>query len=60
MNVYEASVLSKGRVTLPMEVRRKLGIAGAGILTFSIRDDGRVFVYAKVKDTETNSDKDTK
>jgi AbrB family looped-hinge helix DNA binding protein len=60
MNVCEASVLSKGRVTVPAEVRRQLGIAGAGILSFSIREDGRVLVYAKMKDTETNSDKETK
>ena len=44
-----ANISSKGRVTIPIEIRQKLGISGAAIITFDVRDDGRVIVYAKAK-----------
>jgi AbrB family looped-hinge helix DNA binding protein len=47
MAVYEARVFGKGRVTVPVEVRRKLGIAGAGTLTFCVSEEGNVVVYKK-------------
>jgi bifunctional DNA-binding transcriptional regulator/antitoxin component of YhaV-PrlF toxin-antitoxin module len=47
MTAYEATMYSRGCVTVPVEVRRKLGIVGAGTIAFCIRDEGNVVLYAK-------------
>ena len=39
-----ASVTSRGRNTIPVEVRKRLGVSGSDKLAFVIGDDGRVRV----------------
>ena len=40
----EATVTSKGQVTLPVEVRRRLGIRAGTRLEFMVKDDERLEV----------------
>jgi antitoxin PrlF len=39
---YEATVSSKGQITLPKEIRDRLGVRGAGKLRFVVEEDGVV------------------
>jgi AbrB family looped-hinge helix DNA binding protein len=49
MGIYDARISDKGQVTIPVEVRRKLGIASAGKVMFKIDHNGSVVVSAKKK-----------
>jgi AbrB family looped-hinge helix DNA binding protein len=49
MGIYDAKISDKGQVTVPVEVRRKLGIESAGKLMFRIDRDGKVVISAKKK-----------
>jgi AbrB family looped-hinge helix DNA binding protein len=49
MGIYDAKISAKGQVTVPVEVRRKLGIDGAGKIMFRVDGDGRVVIAAKKK-----------
>ena len=41
---YEATVTSKGQVTIPREVRERLGLRVGGRLQFTLEPDGRILV----------------
>jgi AbrB family looped-hinge helix DNA binding protein len=47
MGMYESKISEKGQLTVPVEVRRKLGIAGAQKLVFRDMPDGGVEIVAK-------------
>jgi antitoxin PrlF len=47
MGIYDAKISAKGQVTVPVEVRRKLGIDGAQKLMFRDLPGGGVEVVAK-------------
>ncbi len=49
MGMYESKISEKGQLTVPVEVRRKLGIAGAQKLVFRDMPDGGVEIVAKKK-----------
>jgi AbrB family looped-hinge helix DNA binding protein len=49
MGIYDAKISDKGQVTVPIEVRRKLGIESAGKIMFKVNDAGMVVVSAKKK-----------
>jgi AbrB family looped-hinge helix DNA binding protein len=49
MGIYDARISNKGQVTVPVEVRRKLGIETAGKVMFRIDGDGKVMISAKKK-----------
>jgi antitoxin PrlF len=42
--VFETSLTSKGQVTVPREIREKLGLRNGQKLQFTIQDDGRVVI----------------
>ncbi|HYI14058.1 MAG TPA: type II toxin-antitoxin system PrlF family antitoxin [Thermomicrobiales bacterium] len=44
MKEFVASLTSKGQITIPVEVRRHLGVSERDKLAFVIDDDGRVHV----------------
>lgn len=46
-------VTTKGQVTIPLEIRRKLKIRPASEVNFFIGQDGRVYIE-KVSDSATN------
>jgi AbrB family looped-hinge helix DNA binding protein len=45
-------VTTKGQVTIPLEIRRKLNISPASEVDFIIAEDGRVYLVKK-KDQKT-------
>jgi AbrB family looped-hinge helix DNA binding protein len=47
MGIYDAKISDKGQVTVPMEVRKKLGIDGAQKLMFRDLPQGGVEIIAK-------------
>jgi AbrB family looped-hinge helix DNA binding protein len=47
MGLFEAKASAKGQVTVPVEIRRALGLEGAGKLQFRMMPDGRVELRAK-------------
>lgn len=47
MGIYDAKISDKGQITVPVEVRRKLGIDGAQKLTFRDMPNGGVEIIAK-------------
>jgi AbrB family looped-hinge helix DNA binding protein len=47
MGFQDSRVSQKGQVTIPAEVRRKIGLAPGGILRFKFEDDGSVTITAK-------------
>jgi AbrB family looped-hinge helix DNA binding protein len=49
MGIYDAKISDKGQVTIPIEVRRRLGIESAGKIIFRIGGNGAVLVTAKKK-----------
>ncbi len=46
MKEITATVTSKGRVTIPAEIRKRLGIDAGGMLAFVIEDDGKIALRA--------------
>jgi len=42
MRAYEATVTTKGQVTIPVEIRRRLGIDPADKVTFVLDNSGKV------------------
>jgi AbrB family looped-hinge helix DNA binding protein len=49
MGIFDARISEKGQVTIPVEVRRRLGIESAGKVMFKVASDGVVVVSAKKK-----------
>jgi antitoxin PrlF len=47
MGIYDAKISNKGQLTVPVEVRRKLGIEGAQKLMFRDTPNGGVEIVAK-------------
>ena len=47
MGIYDAKISDKGQVTVPVEVRRKLGIEGSQKLMFRDLPGGGVEIVAK-------------
>jgi antitoxin PrlF len=47
MGIYDAKISDKGQVTVPVEIRRKLGIDGAQKLMFREMPGGGVEIVAK-------------
>ena len=47
MGVFDAKTSQKGQVTVPVEVRKALGLPPGGRLQFRVQDDGRVVLVAK-------------
>lgn len=48
MNVaVDAKITAKGQVTLPVEVRRALGVGEGDQVEFFVHRDGRVLVHAR-------------
>ena len=47
MGVYDAKTSQKGQVTVPVEVRKALGLLPGGRLQFRVQADGRVVLVAK-------------
>ncbi|HEY8206305.1 MAG TPA: type II toxin-antitoxin system PrlF family antitoxin [Myxococcaceae bacterium] len=45
-----ATITSKGQITLPMEIRRALGVGPGDRLSFRIADGGRVVVEPETLD----------
>ena len=43
----EATLTSKGRVTLPREIRQKLGLVAGDKLAFHLRSDGTTVIRTK-------------
>ena len=48
MRVFEATITSRGQVTIPAEVRRKLGLTRRARVTFLIEDDAVRLVPARL------------
>ena len=46
-SALEATVTSKGQVTIPKEVRNRLGVRAGGKLRFALEDDNRVVMSAR-------------
>ena len=44
---FDATVTSKGQVTLPKEVRARLGVRAGGRLRFAVEDGDRVVISAR-------------
>jgi antitoxin PrlF len=44
MREFNATLTSKGQLTLPAEVRRELGVDKSDKVTFVIRDDGEILL----------------
>ena len=47
MGIYDAKISEKGQVTVPVEVRRRLGIEGPQKLQFRELPDGGIEIFAK-------------
>jgi AbrB family looped-hinge helix DNA binding protein len=47
MGRFEAKTSVKGQATIPIEVRKALGLAPGGLVQFVVADDGKVSVVAK-------------
>lgn len=48
MNIaVDAKITSKGQITLPVEVRRALGVGEGDQVEFFVHRDGRVLVHAR-------------
>lgn len=47
MGLFEAKTSLKGQVTVPVQVRKALGLEGGGRLQFRTLEDGRVELRAK-------------
>jgi antitoxin PrlF len=42
MNEIVSTISSKGQVTIPVEIRRRLGVGAADKIAFVVRDEGTV------------------
>lgn len=42
MKTFESTISSKGQVTIPIDVRRQLGLNAGDTITFVATDDGKV------------------
>jgi len=51
MKEIVSTMTSKGRVTIPAEIRKRLGIARGDTLTFVIIDEGRIELRASTYPT---------
>jgi AbrB family looped-hinge helix DNA binding protein len=47
MGLFDAKTSLKGQVTVPVEVRRLIGLEAGGKVQFQTEADGRVYVTAK-------------
>jgi AbrB family looped-hinge helix DNA binding protein len=47
MGRFEAKTSMKGQATIPVEVRRALGLPPGGLVQFIVDDNGKVSVVAK-------------
>jgi AbrB family looped-hinge helix DNA binding protein len=47
MGLFDAKTSSKGQVTVPVEVRRLIGLEAGGKVQFQTDAEGRVYVTAK-------------
>lgn len=47
MGLFDAKTSSKGQVTVPVEVRRLIGLEAGGKVQFQTDSEGRVYVTAK-------------
>jgi AbrB family looped-hinge helix DNA binding protein len=47
MGFINARSSIKGQVTIPAEIRRRIGLAPGGVLRFRLEDDGSVKITAK-------------
>jgi AbrB family looped-hinge helix DNA binding protein len=47
MGRFEAKTSMKGQATIPVEVRKALGLPPGGSVQFIVNDDGKVSVVAK-------------
>jgi AbrB family looped-hinge helix DNA binding protein len=53
MQTRQATVTRKGQVTIPVDIRRALGLAAGGPVEFAYQDDGAVTLRAARKLTLT-------
>jgi AbrB family looped-hinge helix DNA binding protein len=49
MGIYDARTSVKGQTTIPVEVRKVLGLEPGGSVMFVTQDDGQVKIVAKKK-----------
>lgn len=47
MGLFDAKTSSKGQVTVPVEVRRLIGLEAGGKVQFQTDSEGRVYLTAK-------------
>jgi AbrB family looped-hinge helix DNA binding protein len=47
MELFDAKISAVGKMTIPPEVRRLIGLEAGGMVQFRAEADGRVFVLAK-------------
>ena len=47
-------VTTKGQVTIPLKIRKKLNIQPASEVDFIVGEDGRVYIVKKKNDTASN------
>ena len=47
MGLFDAKTSSKGQVTVPVEVRRLIGLEAGGKIQFQTDADGKVYIQAK-------------
>lgn len=50
MGRFDAKTSMKGQATIPIEVRKALGLPPGGAVQFIVGDDGKVTVVAKKRD----------
>lgn len=49
MKTFEAKLTSKGQLTLPLEIRKSLGVAPGDHVEFFLHRSGEIFVHARNK-----------
>lgn len=47
--MHEATLTSKGQITIPVDIRRSLGVQAQDRLSFTPMPDGTVVLRAKIK-----------
>lgn len=47
MGIFDAKTSMKGQVTVPVEIRKLLGLESGGKIQFQVQDDGQIKVLAK-------------
>lgn len=48
----EATLTSKGQITIPADIRRSLGVSAQDRITFTLMPDGTVVLRAKTKSVQ--------